>query len=73
MKMTHTEYKNATKRQKEENEGLDEMKMPTTEELLAGMRAHEEFMKDIMEDDFLPIFPHLDVPQRRTVYNRTKP
>jgi hypothetical protein len=47
MKMSHEEYKNATKRQKE---WLDEMKMPTVEEMLADMPTDAEFRAEILRD-----------------------
>ena len=47
MKMTHAEYKNASKRQRE---WLDEMKMPTVEEMLADMPTSEEFRAAILRD-----------------------
>ena len=48
MKMTHTEYKNATKRQKEENEWLNEMKTPTIEEMFADAPIDAVFMEETM-------------------------
>ena len=49
MQMTE-EYRNATKRQKK---WLDEMKMPTIEEMIADMPTDEKFRKEILAGKLL--------------------
>lgn len=44
------EYRNASKRQKK---WLDEMKMPTIEEMIADMPTDEEFRKEILAGKLL--------------------
>ena len=50
MQMSHEEYKNASKRQKK---WLDEMKMPTIEEMIADMPTDEEFRTKILAGKLL--------------------